>query len=317
MSRGKSFDGQGKMIAVLKLNAGVRLTSKQIAKKVFELFPEDCEAKRNRSNVVSTDDELIGQIAAEFGVFWRKVVDENPNIQFIETRPREFYYDQNELSATDGLIPEQKELDGQQALRASLTEHDLYPMLGEILFTELRCFSMRIDEKASSNQNGAKGNRWLFPDVVGMIPLSSNWNKEVSVLADTLATDRIQLVSIEVKKDITRSDIREYFFQTVSNSAWANFAYLAAVDLKGNANDELTLLCSSYGIGFIVIDPKDLSNSQIKIPAQHRSAIDVNALNRLAIENRDAREFVENVSTFIKTGRLKTSDWDLVPDLKY
>jgi len=316
MARKKGFNGPAKMAEVLKRNPGVRLTSKQIARKIFEQYPTDCDAKRERSDVITSDEELIGQISAELGSFWRRVVDDNKFVQFVETRPRQFYYELNAAPKSPETIPEDREVEGSLQSKPKFTEQDLYPILGEILFNELRSYSMRIDEKSGSNRNGARGNHWLFPDVVGMIPLSEKWNKEVSVLADTLATERVQLISVEVKKEITRSDVREYFFQTVSNSAWANYAYLAAVDLKGSANEELTLLCSSYGVGFIVIDTDDVSNSQIKIPAQLKPALDVNALNRLADENRDAREYIENVSTFIKTGRLKNSDWDLFPDLE-
>ena len=40
-------------------------------------------------------------------------------------------------------------------------------------------FSMRIDEKGSSNKRGPNGNRWLYPNVVGMEDLAAEWHQEV------------------------------------------------------------------------------------------------------------------------------------------
>lgn len=314
MSRNYAFNLKAKTISILKSNAGVRLISREIAELIFKKFPDDCEKKKQRSSVLQTNGDLIGQISAEIGSNWRTIVDANENIQFIEVRPRQFYWEENNNSNEIETVPETTNLNPKTSKQNTFSEHDLYPILGSVVFNEMRCYSMRIDERAGSNNNGPRGNHWLYPDIVGMIPLSEKWNKEVSALADSIATERVHLVSFEVKKDITRSDIREYFFQTVSNSSWANFAYLAAVNLKGNAIEELTLLCSSYGVGFIQVDLIDPSNSQIRIPARFKESIDVNGLNRLAIENKDACEYVENISTYIKTGRLKFSDWNLVPD---
>ena len=314
MSQNQAFNLKSKVVAILKENAGQRLNSREIATLILTRYPIDCANKKERSAVLRTDGALIGQISAEIGSIWRTIVDSNDNIQFIEVRPRQFYWEIENNANEIETVPEAYQKNLEPTKNVPFTEHDLYPILGSVVFNEMRCYSMRIDEKAGSNSNGPRGNHWLYPDIVGMIPLSEKWNKEVSTLADSIATDRVHLVSFEIKKDITRSDIREYFFQTVSNSTWANFAYLAAVNLKGNANEELTLLCSSYGVGFIQIDKNDPSNSQIRIPAQFKKSIDVNGLNRLAVENKDAREYVENISTYIKTGRLKISDWNLVPD---
>lgn len=315
MARKGTFDGKGKMLAILKEHPLIRMTARDIAENIIATFPADCEEKKNRSEVLETPEDLIAQISAEIGSFWRSFVDNNPEVQFIETRPRQFYYDSDSNGDSEEQIPDNVSLKSPNKVVPTFSEHDLYPILGTVVFNEMRCYSMRIDERSGSNNRGPKGNHWLYPDIVGMIPLSDHWVSEVSVLANSLATERVHLVSFEVKKDIKRSDVREKFFQTVSNSSWANYSYLVAAELKGgDANDELTLLCSSYGIGFIQLDLTEPANSQVKIPARLKESIDVNGLNRLATDNPDAREFVENVSTYIKTSRLKRKDWDLVPE---
>jgi hypothetical protein len=53
-----------------------------------------------------------------------------------------------------------------------------------------------------------------------------------------------------VKVALSISNVREAFFQTVSNSSWANYAYLVASSLDAKAKDELELLSEAHGIGF-------------------------------------------------------------------
>jgi hypothetical protein len=49
-----------------------------------------------------------------------------------------------------------------------IDEHALYPMLSQYLLEEFGVFSKRIEEKRLSNKLGPNGNRWLYPDLVGM-----------------------------------------------------------------------------------------------------------------------------------------------------
>ncbi len=44
------------------------------------------------------------------------------------------------------------------------------------------------------------------------------------------------------------------FFQTVSNSAWANYSYLVAADIDERALNELQILCKAYNIGVIKLN---------------------------------------------------------------
>ena len=95
MPRARRFNLKEKMVAVLKINAGVRMISREIATQILEHYPDDCAQKKERSSVLITEDDLIGQISAEIGSSWRSVVDNNIEIQFVETRPRQFYWDKN------------------------------------------------------------------------------------------------------------------------------------------------------------------------------------------------------------------------------
>jgi hypothetical protein len=47
--------------------------------------------------------------------------------------------------------------------------------------------------------------------------------------------DTLKLTSYEIKKEIkTDSELKEYYFQAVSNSSWANYGYLVAFEVGDN-----------------------------------------------------------------------------------
>ena len=54
---------------------------------------------------------------------------------------------------------------------------------------------------------------------------------------------------------LNRSNVRESFFQAVSNSSWANFGYLVAAEVVGaDTLKELRMLYAAHGIGLIQLD---------------------------------------------------------------
>lgn len=72
---------------------------------------------------------------------------------------------------------------------------------------------------------------------------------------------------------------------------------------------ELRMLFALHGIGVIQLEPEELSESQIIIPARERPEIDWNTCNRLATENKDFMEFIRRVRQFYQTGDLREADW--------
>ena len=60
-------------------------------------------------------------------------------------------------------------------------------------------YSRRIDEKRGSNRRGPNGNKWLYPDVVGMENLSADWHREVKSCVAQYSDKQTKLWSFEVK----------------------------------------------------------------------------------------------------------------------
>lgn len=94
-----------------------------------------------------------------------------------------------------------------------MKEHDLYPILIEYLKSDHKLLCRRIDEKRSSNMQGTGGNQWLHPDIVAMQPVDKEWNKQIRTCLRHGAGQRVRLWSFEVKKELTRSNTRKYFFR--------------------------------------------------------------------------------------------------------
>lgn len=66
------------------------------------------------------------------------------------------------------------------------------------------------------------------------------------------------------------------------------------------------------GIGVIALNLENPSESEIVVPARARQEIDWQSVNRLIEENEDMKDFVELVSTYYQTGRLRSKDWNRI-----
>jgi hypothetical protein len=316
------FNLRETIIEFLKSHTEQRYSARQIANWIFETNREACEAKRRRSKQkLATDAALIQQLVAEISAVRPEIQKREPRVRTTEGRPRLYYY-AAQAGYDDVVIPSEEtslpSTDGNEARAGravALTEHDLYPLLSSYLHMEFGLFPKRIDEKRASNRRGPNGNRWLFPDLAAMENLTREWDKEILDCVKEYGGPRTRLWSFEVKLKLNRSNVREAWFQTVSNSSWSNYGYLVAAQVEdADTMKELRLLAAAHGIGLIVLDIEDpTESSEIRIPARERPEIDWDSCNRLAEENADFRDFISQIRQFHQTGNIKDRDWDL-PD---
>lgn len=172
-------------------------------------------------------------------------------------------------------------------------------------------FSKRVDEKKSSNNRGPNGNKWLYPDVVGMEDLSESWNREIIDCSKEYSDKKTKLWSLEVKIRLNGANVRQSYFQAVSNSSWSNIGYLVAAEIEGTKTiNELRLLAGLHGIGVMKLDPDNPTESQILIPARERSEVDWGTMNRLLEENSDFLQYIKLIRQFYQTGDPRKMDWD-------
>lgn len=303
------------IIETLRANPDRKFTARELAAEFVEIYPAEM-AKKLRNPRYNTKEKLLTQLAAEIGGKRTTVAKQRcANVATQDKpRPRLYYWDTNPQQTAETVsepddFAETQELDLPQ-VTLSYSEQELYPLLIEFLHKEYGLYSQRIDEKTSKNSHGNGGNHWLHPDVVALEPLDQHWDAVVKDCVRHGNDSSIRLWSFEVKKLLTKGNVRQYFFQAVSNSTWANFGYLVATGLSNDVEPELQMLASLHGIGVLLLNTESLFDSQILIPARERTNIDWQSVNRIVSENTDFHRFVEQVGIYSQTGRLVKSVWN-------
>lgn len=299
------------VLGYLKERSDEKLTARQIADWILATFPDECQAKKQGSQNISTDADLVQQLVAEIGSQRPRLQKKHPELKTTEGRPRKYYYSEQSDSAEVAAAENVHDTAAVGTSPSPTGEQALYPKLSAYLWHVFGVYSKRIDEKRSSNKSGPKGNHWLHPDVVGVEDLGADWHQAVRDCVSQYFDKRTKLWSFEVKLLINRSNVRECFFQAVSNSSWADVGYLVAEQISDDALKELRMLSAAHGIGFIRLDKEDPAESEVLLPARERSGIDWDSVNRLATENKDFLEYVKLVKQFYQTGEARLADWDV------
>lgn len=290
-------------------------TARQLAELFLDRYPQDLAEKRLNPRYKTTED-LIVQLAAEIGGERTEAAKRLcPNIATQDKpRPRRYYW--QTTPDTCDLIEEDDGSDNEELIEniapslTSFSEHDLYPMLISYLSEDLGLYCRRIDERRSRNMRGSGGNHWLHPDIVALETLDKGWSDVVRACVRGSNDAVFRLWSFEVKKTLNKSNVRKSFFQTVSNSSWANFAYLVTANLDSAVEAELQMLSGLHGVGVLLLNQQSLFDSQILIPARERTNIDWLSVNRIVEDNQDYEAFIDQVGIYSQTGRLTKSLWN-------
>jgi len=309
----EKFNQRKEIINYLKaLPAEKRCSSQEIADRLLHKFPEFYQEKKSRSKKIYTDAQFRNQVSAEIGAFLYSSRLEQ--IKRTSEKPVRFYWqdipDTAEISVSIEETAAHKPVKDKTERKHS--EQGLYPLLSKYLYETLKQYPKRINDRKSANRRGPNGNRWLHPDMVSMEFLGENWHDEVNACVDVYTRRYTKLWSFEVKTSLNSSSVRESFFQTVSNSSWANFGYLVAAEIQPEVIGELRMLYAAHGIGVIQLNTNNVEKSKILISARERNEIDWSMVNRLVEENDDFLDYIKLVRHFYQTQRnIRPQDWDI------
>lgn len=213
--------------------------------------------------------------------------DGNPVARRDGRRPYLFFLDYSQLS-TGSEDSEQME---QKQEKDSYWERDLHPVLVAYL-KQKGIYAKTIYQEKSKNTSGQK---WIHPDIVGVNFAKFSQKECQKFFKATSSQNAADLYSYELKKHINSdTDLKQYFFQAVSNSSWANYGYLVALDVAAELREELERLCNSFGIGFILL------GEETRVLYQARKhELDFTTINKLCSINREFREFVGKIEAYI------------------
>lgn len=188
-------------------------------------------------------------------------------------------------------------------------EKNLHPLLVKFLYEDpnfkLLCKTIRHEEckKGKGGQN-----KWNYPDIVGVYFPYNKYKGETLKFLQHTGQKRHKLFSFELKKELSLSNLKESYFQAVSNSTWANEGYLVVFEeIEDKVLGELRRLNQSFGIGVIKLE-SEISNSKILLPAKERE-IDIPTLNMLVKQSpKDFKPFMEKINKQIEAGFDKQID---------
>ena len=150
--------------------------------------------------------------------------------------------------------------------------------------------------------------------MVGVYFPIEEWEEEVLDFSKVIGSASIKLYSFEVKKELGFHNLRESFFQAVSNSSWANGGYLvtASLDQDEELSSELKRLSTAFGIGVIELDIDDPEASEIRLPAKEKRDLDWDTINKLANENADFRKFLTRIKIDLSSKEIRKEKYDKV-----
>lgn len=156
-----------------------------------------------------------------------------------------------------------------------------------------------------STTKGDNAQKWVHPDIVGVQFEEYKNDSTLSLLKATEPKESIHIYSYELKRKIESDyQLKQYYFQALSNSSWANFGYLVAFEINEDLDEEMARLNNAFGIGVIQMQ---VDGTKILYPAKEK-ALDYNTIEKLNNLNKDFCEFIGKLSKVIKASKDYTAD---------
>lgn len=239
-------------------------------------------------------------------------IRDNPNSDFIQVSKRPVKFS---LKQQGSQSVEPKEVSVAVEQNEKFLERDLHPLLTSFVYSDshFKCYTKTIYHEKSSKDKKGK-NKWLHPDIVGVYFPFDDYSESTLNIIKSFNENSIRLFSFEMKISIDMTHLREYFFQAVSNSSWANEGYLVALKYSEDSVfiDEMRRLNNAFGIGFIKLNAEDVAQSEILLPARENKSNDWEMINRLVEENPDFKSFIDWITEDYQLKKVKSKYDDIL-----
>ncbi len=229
-----------------------------------------------------------------------------------ESRPKRFYL-KSQTSMFD-LTKEAQNFVPKKAEQTKLfKEKDLHPYVSYYAYHFLRCYTKTINHALSSKKEYGE---WVHPDMVACHYSFEEWRIETHELSTSLCKNSNKLLSLELKRELQFGNLRESFFQAVSNSSWANEGYLVAAFISEDTEfrEELSRLSTSFGIGIIQLNVEDPNATEIIIPARYKESLDWETIDKLTM-NRDFKELITTIKIDTNSKKVHRKEYDPVLEI--
>lgn len=207
------------------------------------------------------------------------------------------------LNGTTGVTPSTTKSMTASEPTKHFDERSLHKLFCNYLRTR-GIYAKTIYHEKSSNK-GDNAQKWIHPDIVGAQFEDFKNDATLALLKATEPKESIHIYSYELKRRIESDyQLKQYYFQALSNSSWANFGYLVAFEINEDLEEEMARLNNAFGIGIILMQAND---SKILFPAKEK-ALDYNTIEKLNNLNPDFCEFIKKLSKVMNASKDYTAD---------
>ena len=177
-------------------------------------------------------------------------------------------------------------------------ERCLHPVLVKYLYSNahFQCLTKTIYHE-NSQKKSKNADKWVHPDLIGVYFPFGDY-EDLTLKALPLLNEKLyKIFSFEMKKTINLSNLREYYFQAVSNASWSHEGYLVAPNISEDDDflSELSLLNNAFGIGVIRLNIEFPEQSEILFYAGQKPNVDINMLDKLISRNKDVQSIFKNL----------------------
>jgi hypothetical protein len=193
----------------------------------------------------------------------------------------------------------------------SYSERDLHALLCFYVYTYHSIYTKTIYHENSKKKTFSQ---WQHPDIVGVFFPMEQWQTEIFDVVNYTGNQPIKMYSYELKKELDFSNLRESYFQAVSNSSWANEGYLVAaeVDRSDDFMSEINRLANSFGIGLIALNTTNPDDSEILIQAHQRDILDIEMMNKISEINPDFKKFLMGIRDSLSIKKAIKENYDKI-----
>jgi len=241
-------------------------------------------------------------------------IRDNPQTKFIKVHSgitkfflKELWSDKDAATYT----AEQKE----SAKKLSYKERDLHKYLTYFMYATKKIYTKTIYHESSTKKQFSE---WLHPDMVGVSFPLGKWEDVIIDLSKEMKESGIKLFSFEIKKSLNFTNLRESYFQAVSNSSWAHSGFLVASEIDEDEEflQELQRLVNAFGIGIIKLEVEDPDTSHILFQPRERETLDLETMNKLAILNPNFNEFLRRITTDFTSKEIREEKYDRIFEIE-
>lgn len=201
--------------------------------------------------------------------------------------------------------------------------HNIIPIITKVTSSSQKCFEERslhklfcsslrnkniyaktiFHEKSSAKNDNAQ--KWVHPDIIGVEFEEFKNDATLSLLKATEPKETVHIYSFELKKKIESDyQLKQCYFQALSNSSWANYGYLVAFEINEDLDEEMKRLNNAFGIGVILMQANDYKI----LYSARKKELEYNTIEKLCNLNPDFSQFIAKLSKVINASKEYTVD---------